>query len=215
MVSTKITYKKMTTAEFIKMLQEADPSGNAHIRMSGGVPYMAESKPGYYDGPYEYIDKDGRFVMTNVGEKVDIWCKEPTDIVWDSDWNAWSKVSIEEEWENLKAKFVFDYSAYAVESQREERRQKFFDELRKTFDQWVKYEQESCVKYLDEVMEKYKKGWKFLQKKVGMKFYDWKIVEPNGSSSGANWATSAPILLSGKFAATERGEYIEWTPINE
>lgn len=49
----------MTTSEFIKMLQDADPSGEAHIRMSGGVPKYAELKEGYWDGPYSYIDSDG------------------------------------------------------------------------------------------------------------------------------------------------------------
>ena len=28
----------MKTKDFIKMLQDEDPSGEAHIRMSGGVP---------------------------------------------------------------------------------------------------------------------------------------------------------------------------------
>ena len=50
----------MTTSQFIKMLQEADPSGEAHIRMDGGIPLFAELKPGYWDGPYEYIDEELR-----------------------------------------------------------------------------------------------------------------------------------------------------------
>ena len=49
----------MKTSEFIKMLQEADPSGEAHVRMYGGVPKFAELKPGYWDGPYSYIDEEG------------------------------------------------------------------------------------------------------------------------------------------------------------
>ena len=52
----------MTTSQFIKMLQEADPSGEAHIRMEGGIPLFAELKPGYWDGPYEYIDEDDNYL---------------------------------------------------------------------------------------------------------------------------------------------------------
>jgi len=82
----------MTTAEFIKMLQEADPDGTAHVRMEGGVPYYAEHKAGYYDGPYEYIDENDRFVLTNLGDKVDIYCKNPADIIWDGHWTPWGSI---------------------------------------------------------------------------------------------------------------------------
>jgi len=52
----------MTTGEFIKMLQEEDPSGKAHLRMDGGIPWFEECKAGYYDGPYSYIDENKNFV---------------------------------------------------------------------------------------------------------------------------------------------------------
>lgn len=46
----------MTTSEFIKMLQEADPEGNAHVKTGFGVPVAAHVVPGYYDGSYLYFD---------------------------------------------------------------------------------------------------------------------------------------------------------------
>jgi len=35
----------MKTKELIKILQKADPSGEAHVRMDGGVPTYANTKP--------------------------------------------------------------------------------------------------------------------------------------------------------------------------
>ena len=64
----------MKTKDFIKMLQEADPSGEAYIRMQGGVPHCAELKEGYWDGPFQYIDDDGNFVTSIKEFKVDIHC---------------------------------------------------------------------------------------------------------------------------------------------
>jgi hypothetical protein len=58
----------MTTKEFIKILQDADPSGEAHIRMEGGIPMYAELKAGYWDGPYAYIE-DGKYVYSAEGSK--------------------------------------------------------------------------------------------------------------------------------------------------
>jgi len=59
----------MKTSEFIKMLQEADPSGEAHIRMEGGIPRFAELKEGYWDGPYSYLDEEGNWVYSTEGNK--------------------------------------------------------------------------------------------------------------------------------------------------
>lgn len=71
----------MTTSEFIEILKKADPSGEAHIRMEGGIPLFAELKPGYWDGPYSYIDKDDNYVYTSAGSKVDIYCVDIWDFV--------------------------------------------------------------------------------------------------------------------------------------
>ena len=90
----------MTTKEFIKMLQDADPSGDAHIRMSGGVPRYAELKPGYWDGPYSYIDGDGNWVYSSMNNKVDIWTEEIDDYVGDM-----CDTYDTPPWEDIKKKF--------------------------------------------------------------------------------------------------------------
>lgn len=204
----------MTTAEFIKILQREDPSGTAHIRMSGGIPMGAELKAGYWDGAYSYINEDGKFVNTTKGDKVDIWCVESDDFVWDNKMGYCPyKNNKEESWEKLKTLFVLDYT-YAYESQRKEKEDNFFKNIRKNFEECVEYKLASSKKYTEEVVKKAKDGWKFFQKKVNEKYnwYNWKIVDENGKTEpyGTNLATSKPILLSGKFVSQDRGDYLEW-----
>ena len=54
----------MTTSEFIKMLQKADPAGDSHIRMGDGVPFMAELKAGYWDDLWEKAKSKFVFDLT-------------------------------------------------------------------------------------------------------------------------------------------------------
>jgi len=93
----------MTTSEFIKLLQIADPDGTAHIRMDGGVPIGAAGLPGYYDGSYSYIDDEGNYVTSRIGKKVDIYTQNIEDFVeyhFDS--------SDPDNYEKIKSKFIFD-----------------------------------------------------------------------------------------------------------
>lgn len=199
----------MTTSEFIKMLQAEDPSGEAHIRLDGGVPYAAEHKPGYYDGPFTYLDKDGNYVTSTVGTKVDIYCKEPSTLIWDNDmeWNEFTE-DPELAWERLKKLFLFE-----GHDGRKDQVASFFVRLRKEFDEYVAHSTVSNKKYLEDVLDKHAKGWRFMQKKDGrMKFYDWEIRRPDGKNDGANWATTGPILLSGRFEPVDCDGFIEWIP---
>jgi hypothetical protein len=201
----------MKTKDFIKMLQDADPSGEAYVRMSGGVPIFAELKEGYWDGPYSYIDEDGKYITSTEGTKVDIWTKEPNDYIWDDlEWNSYQEPE-DGLFEKLKSKFEFRFGGYAIPAHRQERIDSFFKDLKEELDDYISYKKASDQKYLDEVCEKYKNGWKFLQKKEGKwKFYDWDILDENGKNQGANWATTGPILLSGKFEPTDSDKYLEW-----
>ena len=109
----------MTTGEFIKMLQEADPSGELHMRFpEGGEPIFAERKPGYWDGPYKYINKEGKYVHTSKGEKVDIYFIDK----WDYIERHFDNKNLENNsWEMFKENLVFDYDNYSVPEQRQER----------------------------------------------------------------------------------------------
>jgi Zn-finger nucleic acid-binding protein len=79
----------MKTKDFIKMLQEADPEGEGYIRFpEGGAPWFAEVKEGYWDGPYQYLEKgdkhrDLTVVTSTEGYKVDLHAFNIDDIVWE------------------------------------------------------------------------------------------------------------------------------------
>ena len=74
----------MKTKDFIKMLQEADPDGDCHVRLRGsGVPYHCNCNQGYYDGDYDYIDDDGNFVISREDWKLDVYTKDLGDFLWE------------------------------------------------------------------------------------------------------------------------------------
>lgn len=207
----------MTTKDFIKMLQEADPEGTAHIRLRDGVPYHAERKPGYYDGPYSYINEEGKYVTTASGSKVDIYCKDPSSYVWNDemDWNEFQE-DPETAWMRLKSLFLFDFNTYVVQAQRQERIDSFYSSLREIFDEYVSYTVETNKKYLNEMISKYKDGWRFFQKKdAEMKFYDWKMMDEDGKIHGASWSMTGPILLSGRFSSIDRSDCLEWVLLED
>lgn len=195
----------MKTKDFIKILQEADPSGEAHIRMSGGVPYRAEHKEGYWDGAYDYVNEEGKWVHTIKDSKVDIYCKEPNDMIDNvlHNWNSY-KESDEGLWEKVKDQFVFELGGYAFPEQRQEKIDSFLSGVKEHFDWYVNYEKETWKKYLQDVIVLHKSGCRFFRKKeVGNMIYysGWKwINKKNPKNVGsANLAHTYPILKSGKF----------------
>ena len=196
----------MTTKEFIKMLQEADPDGNAHVRMSGGVPVWAEHKEGYWDGPYSYINEEGKWVHTIANSKVDISCKEPTDMVEEAlrGINWFEAQDKEKLWQMVKDMFIIDMNGYADAKQRQEKIDSYLKHVKEHFDWYYKYEIETWVVYLEKVVDLYKNGCRFYRKKeVGKMIYyeGWKFVNKKDSKNigHANLAHTYPILKSGLF----------------
>lgn len=193
----------MTTKEFIKMLQDADPSGESHIRMSGGIPYAAIEKEGYWDGPYTYIDKDGNYVYTTKGTKVDIYCTDIWDFV-DEKINRGAT-----KWEDVESKFKFELG-YANSSQRNERELKVLDEAKKAFNEINEIEIKHYNMALSEMKTKAEKGWTWFQdKKVeGNKhytYYGWKVIDENGKVDSSNvWMTES-VQKSGLWEKVDNG----------
>lgn len=196
----------MKTKDFIKMLQDADPSGEAHIRWGEGVPTHAVLKEGYWDGPFSYINEDGQYVDSIEGMKVDIYSTYPNDIISeeiDYNWNSYLD-PIDGLWDKVKERFKFEYGGYANESQRMEREERFLREPKEHFDWWVDHQKKSWDKHLIEVKENARRGWRFYQVKDSIdNYYDWIIFDENGIEHGANAATTYPILKSGKFKKLE------------
>ncbi|MDO8640453.1 MAG: hypothetical protein Q7R33_02825 [Nitrosarchaeum sp.] len=75
----------MKTRDFIKILQEADPSGDLHVRIrSSGEPTGAGAVAGYWDGCFHYTEKD-KLIITDKIPKLDIFCQEIDDFIWDEE----------------------------------------------------------------------------------------------------------------------------------
>jgi hypothetical protein len=71
----------MKSKDFIKMIQKVDPTGEAYIRLPGGIPILAKREEGYFDGDYCYINSEGDWVFENTEMKVDIVCIDLEDYV--------------------------------------------------------------------------------------------------------------------------------------
>jgi hypothetical protein len=66
----------MKTSDFIELLRKEDPSGESHIRINGQPVWFVEGKPGYWDGPYNYLEtnENGKYtwVQSTKGNKIDV-----------------------------------------------------------------------------------------------------------------------------------------------
>lgn len=212
----------MTTGEFIKMLQDADPDGSAHIRMSGGVPKGAELKAGYWDGPYHYIDDEGNWVYSSKGLKVDIWCEEIDDFVSDM-LDTYDKPS----WEDVKKKFKFELT-YSIPEQRKEREDGILARAKEAYDSTIdmynRFREEGEKRALKRASE----GWTWFQNKLvddeTLKpnmhhYYTWKVYEKSSflglikKEESSNPHNVEAVFKSGLFERLDNNKmpgYYEW-----
>ncbi len=185
----------MTTKEFIKMLQEADPEGNGHIRMEGGVPIHAIVKEGYWDGPYSYINENGEYVYSTRGYKIDIYCEDVYDF-------ASNQYSRDKKWEDVEKLFKFELT-YANESQRKEREDTILKQAKEAFDSSKEIDDRLFEQSKQKMIENSNKGWTWFQNKMvdserGMHvYYTWEIFDENGKSQGSNLHMTESVQLSG------------------
>lgn len=121
----------MKTKDFIKMLQDADPTGEHHVRINGGFPSFAELVEGYYDGSYNYIDDDGNFVRSNEDSKVDIMIMTLDDFV-----EKYYDEKDPDNWNKIKSKIKFKLDDYANDEQRQKAENDFLILAKNVFDEW-------------------------------------------------------------------------------
>jgi len=206
----------MKTSEFIKMLQKEDPTGEAHIRMSGGVPYAAVLKPGYWDGPYSYIDDDGNWHYSTAGSKVDIYCKDVSDLVYDM-----VHTYRIPDWEEVESKFKFSLG-YSIEEQRKERENGILKEAREAYEDAVNMHTNFAIEQEARAMENAEKGWTWFQNKLvddlTLKpnmhhYYTWKVYDDEGKSQSSTPYNVESVYKSGLFERHDNGVmegYYQW-----
>jgi hypothetical protein len=200
----------MKTKDFIKMLQEEDPTGEGYIRLpDGGAPWFAESKPGYWDGSYQYLEKmheddvhnaDKRIVTSTEGYKIDIHVLTHESIIWDENGDM-DKIR-----ERIKVNFTY------VEDKHEK-------EFWKSIEEDAKHAKE----YDDEFL--YKRGYNDVLDNF---YYDssWEVRQPLDKPIGyyhcmkafsffkipiqLNQGQCDVIIRSGKFYPEKKKKYYVW-----
>jgi hypothetical protein len=204
----------MTTKELIKMLQDADPTGEAHVRMSGGIPYLAEAKPGYWDGPYSYLDEDGNWVESSKGTKIDIWTMDIWDFV-----ERQLDINEDAEFESIKEKIKFDLSG-TKENNQKYRIDPLLKKAKEAFDEINRIQNRIYQRALDDMIENAKKGWTWFQdKKIDSDdpnmhfYYTWKIYDENGEVQGSCINNTESVQKSGLWERVDNGVnpgYYQW-----
>nr|QBM02768.1 hypothetical protein [uncultured archaeon] len=211
----------MTTSQFIKMLQDADPSGIAHIRMSGGVPKYAELKPGYWDGPYQYIDDDGNWVYSSMNNKVDIWTEEIEDYIGEmlDTYNT-------PPWDEIKKKFKFELTSSPELNK--EREDKILKEAKSAYDDLVEIYKRFREEGEARAIKNANDGWTWFQNKLvddntiesnQHHYYTWKIYDKPTlmglikKEQSSNSHNVEAVYKSGLFERVDNNKmpgYYEW-----
>ena len=185
----------MKSKDFIKKLQEEDPTGEAYVRCGDGAVTHFELKPGYWDGPYEYVDKKGNLVISNQGQKVDVWTVSYESWIWEHD-GDYSKIK-------------FDLGALVhVKEEIESYKEKF----KKISEEYERNEQRSLEQFTFYIMKKYKEGYIATQPKdvkVGM-YNHMDLVKYGKKKEKLRQGDCGAILESGFFKPVERGKLIYW-----
>jgi hypothetical protein len=201
----------MTTSELIKLLQEADPDGTAHVRMDGGIPYYVEHLPGYYDGSYSYIEKDEdgneRYVITRQGSKVDIRCQDISDFI-----DNYLDLHDPNNLEYVLSKFKLDKDERSL------------DWIKNKYSELWKLHNDLFQNNVKKGIENAKKGWRWFQNmnvdkprkkgEINMDYYyTWVILDESGKEQGSCPANNEYAMNSGlwkKIISKEREGYYEW-----
>jgi|SRR6185312_12673712 len=210
----------MTTKKFIEMLRKADPTGEGHIRMSGGIPTFAVAKEGYWDGPYTYLDDDGNYVLSIQGYKVDISTTDLYDFVINNMEHYYYKFHDKnEEWGKIKSKFKFEIGGYANASQRNERADNLLKEAKEYFDEWYDHQLKNGEETIQKMIDNANKGWTWFQNKLvdtegGMHhYYTWKVIKENGENDGSCIHNTMVIQKSGLWKRVDNNVkpgYYQW-----
>ncbi len=204
----------MKTKDFIAMLQKADPTGEGHLRMSGGVPTCAVDKPGYYDGPYEYIDDEGNFVISAAGYKVDIYTTDLEDFVYEN-----TDEHDPDSWEKIKAKLKFEFGVYAYPEQRQEKIDGYLKAAAEYYQTYLGMKIDMYERAKQEMIKNAYSGWSWFQNKLVdtegkmHHYYTWKIFNENGKGEGSNLHNTESVQKSGLWERCDNGVmegYFQW-----
>lgn len=137
----------MKVKDLIKELQEADPTGECHVRCGGGgAVFFAEHKEGYWDGPYQYIEND-EFYISAEHDKVDVQSINWQDWIWDHD-GDYSKIHV-------------DMSVYGCRA--EEKQKEWLEKFEKVSKECKHLKEQLLKEATFGVLKKLHDGWDIFQ----------------------------------------------------
>ena len=198
----------MKTKDFIKMLQEADPEGEGYIRLpDSGAPWFAEAKEGYWDGPYQYLEKmhpddkdnaDKRLVTSTEGYKVDIYTLDYDSIVWEEKGDI----------DKIKNRIRIDYNWVT-----DEKENAFWKMVEEEAEHARDYDKRFLKEWYEDVLDEYYgDGWEIrqpLDKKIG--FYNcMKAHKLLAIPRTLNQGSCDILIRSGNFYPEKKKKYYVW-----
>ena len=183
----------MISSDLIKLLQEADPSGNLHVRINGEAPEHVMAKPGYYDGPYTYMD-GGKLVFSTEGDKVDIDTFDVDAFVWENF----------DDWED-KVEFHYTYLDGG------EHEKIVREHLKKVAQEAREFDKESITEFSKSVMDKIRDGYKVIQKDTNVGYYNTMFFTKEGEEIKLLQG-DCHAIIRGSFKPNIKEDHIEWEP---
>ena len=140
----------MKTKDFIKLLQEEDPSGEGYVRVQGGAILCVEQKEGYWDGNYQYYDSETKILhITSDNYKIDVHTISSEDIVWDENGDM----------DKIRKRLDPNYERYSNPKQRKEMYENFWKHIEKEAVDAKECHDKLHQEFLEKVKERYKNGW--------------------------------------------------------
>ena len=197
----------MTTNEFIKMLQEADPKGDTHLRFPDGMPFFAELKEGYWDGAYDYINEDGKWVCSIKNLKVDVHFKTRYDFIEEKIGRYPNLKTLDEIYEY----FIFEFDGY-TESSKNDKIKTYKELIQKDYYEIVNLEKYLYNDSIEEMKKRSLNGWKIYQPiNSDFSYNNWLFLDENGNNQGSNYFRINPIVSTDLWlkieSTTMRGYY--------
>lgn len=174
----------MRIGQLVEMIRKADPTGEAFIMDDEfSVPRFFESKEGYWDGAYYYIDEQGRYVKEDKEYKVDVHDNTLNWLVWEQ---------LDYELTELKHQAVLDGGVYVLTKEKTwellttmvtfesdvptEFRDDIMARLKEEFDKWGEFRKKSDGEWIEKAVEESKNGYQFFEPKDHEKNV-WKMTK--------------------------------------